>query len=84
MNLFRLPEVLPNEEIFEALNQPIVPTYFKGLSQEGLLDLTSLDFEKKSIEERVMENLEFGFPNEITENLNNFLKMFHLLIFQKS
>ena len=62
------------QEIFEALNQPIIPTYFKGLSQEGLLDLTSLDFEKKSIEERVMENLEFGFPNEITENLSNFLK----------
>ena len=61
------------EKLQVALKKKYVPDYFSSLSMEGVIGVSSLKEERGRLSGKIFENREFGFPNIIPENLNNFI-----------
>lgn len=61
------------KDLMAKLSKPITPTYFKGLSLDGVLGVTNLKQEYNKISGRIQENTEFGFSNVIPKNLKTFV-----------
>lgn len=59
--------------LYKKLSAPITPVYFKGLEMDGVINLSNISAERELLEGRSLENAEFGFSNEIPENLNTFI-----------
>lgn len=61
-------------ELKTKLNKPRNKKYFEEFGLTGVLGATSLRQERDRIRSKNLENKEFGFPTQVTENLENFLK----------
>lgn len=73
LNKYRLKKKGNIEKLFEQLNKPLKPKYFKGLSMDGILGATNLKQEQNRIRGKIQENIEFGLSSTIPASVDTFM-----------